>query len=65
MWCYKDKVFCPFWEECEIGDECDRALTEEVRQGALSISVPISRYKDHPDCFRDKEEETDEKQPMS
>lgn len=60
MWCYKDKVFCPFWEECKAGRACDRALTEEVRRGAVMVSIPISRYKDRPECFLDKQEETED-----
>lgn len=30
MMCYLDMTFCPFWSECKHGDDCYRALTEEV-----------------------------------
>ena len=57
MWSYRDRVFCPFWEECKVGEGCDRALTDEVRRGAERVSIPIARYKDRPECFQEKQEE--------
>jgi len=48
---YKDRTFCPFHEECLDGKNCNRALTIEIEQKANSLGLPISQFKDAPDCF--------------
>ena len=52
---YKDKTFCTFYDECEKGESCDRALTPEVVKDATkwwgSVDFPIFRFKDKPKCF--------------
>lgn len=59
MICYKDKTFCPFYKECLKGQECDRALTEGVKESAKAWwgteDAPISMFMDKPDCFEEKE----------
>lgn len=54
MMCYRDKTFCDFHTECQYGKECDRALTDEVKAGAVAWmgeNAPIARYTEKPSCF--------------
>ena len=64
MMCYKDRIFCPFYNECVNGSKCDRALTLEVHEKAIkwwgNEHAPISVYTDKPECFEIKNKE-DEK----
>ena len=59
MICYKDMTFCTFYDECEKGETCDRALTDGVKEGAEdwygSKGAPICRYLDKPKCFKEIE----------
>lgn len=34
MVCYKDMTFCPHHESCEDGEDCERALTDQVKKDA-------------------------------
>ena len=56
MICYKDKTFCPFWETCLHGTECDRALTEEVKKAAKDFGLPTALFATPPRCYKKKEE---------
>jgi len=56
---YHDKTFCPFWEKCQIGTECDRALTKEVAIEAKKAGLYICRFAEEPDCFETKGIEED------
>ena len=51
MVCYKDRTYCPFSILCRDGYKCDRALTEEVKQGAEKASLPVCQFNDFPKCF--------------
>ena len=51
MPCYKDITFCRFYKECAKGHDCRKALTEEVRQGAIDWGLPIYEYISEPHCF--------------
>ena len=59
MLCYKDRTFCPYWEECKDGKTCPRALTSEVYADAKKWwgffksedEVPICTWAEKPDCF--------------
>jgi len=51
MICYKDRTYCPFFTLCKTGYECDRALTQLIKQEAKRVNLPISIYKGYPDCF--------------
>ena len=55
MMCYKDKQFCQFWEKCEHGDTCPRAITEDVKKKAMEMNLPIDMNKVEPNCFIEKE----------
>lgn len=65
MICYRDMTFCPFHEECGIGDACMRALTDEVIadaqkwwswfNGSQTDGVPICQYAEKPNCFTKEE----------
>lgn len=52
MICYKDMTFCTFYEDCEYGDKCLRALTDEVKADAerWMKDAPICCFVDKPDC---------------
>jgi hypothetical protein len=52
--CYKDKYFCPFFESCKKGEECDRALTPDVAEDEEAYILGISAYPNKPECFEDK-----------
>ncbi len=54
MLCYKDRTFCQHWLKCADGEECGRALTQAVKDGADRANLYISQYLGHPDCFKDK-----------
>ena len=55
MICYRDRTFCPFFEYCEDGDTCERALKPDVYEAAHSINLPISSFVAPPiDCFKHK-----------
>ena len=52
---YKDMTFCPFYETCENGSTCHRALTQEVKDGAqkwwgVNNDAPIWIFSSEPDC---------------
>ena len=51
MMCYRDRWFCPFWEECKKGTDCVRALTDKVQQQANTAGLPIDQPVDQPKCF--------------
>lgn len=55
MMAYRDRWFCPFHEECEHGQTCDRALTDEVRAKAErwwgDDDPPIAMVLERPECF--------------
>ncbi len=59
MICYLDRTFCPFWMNCQDGDECHRALTKEVEDGAKEWwgrdHPPICIYGEKPKCFKEDE----------
>lgn len=51
MMCYKDRTYCNFFLLCKTGHDCDRALTNEVAEGAKKAGLYISQYAEFPDCF--------------
>ena len=55
MLCYRDMTFCTYYKECTIGENCHRALTEEVKQKAeaWSKNIGIAQFADKPDCFKE------------
>ena len=59
MICYKDKTFCPFYQNCKEGKTCDRALTPEVIDQAVKWwrgkGAPIAQYAEKPKCWKSSE----------
>lgn len=53
---YRDMTFCSFHEECDKGDNCFRALNEEVVDNAKNAGLLICQFMDKPECFTTKEE---------
>jgi len=53
MLCYKDRCFCPFYSHCQNGNVCHRALTQQVKDSAGYLKLPIDRYSFKPDCFKE------------
>lgn len=54
MYCYKDRTFCTYYKECEDGDKCGRALSDEDINIAYREKMPISTFAEKPDCFDKK-----------
>lgn len=58
MMCYKDRTFCPFYNECDKGKTCGRALTPKVWKeakiwwGNENDIPPINVYTNKPECFK-------------
>ena len=50
MLCYKDKTFCQFYILCQ--NQCDRALTIDIKKEAAEFGLPICQFADIPDCFK-------------
>ena len=57
MICYRDRVFCSFYEDCTHGDVCGRALTPEVKLAADiwwgKPGTPIDTFIEKPACFKE------------
>ncbi len=51
MLCYKDITFCKFHHACKQGDGCAVALTEQVKEDAKAVGLPICNYTSIPDCM--------------
>jgi hypothetical protein len=56
MLCYRDRIFCTFFEGCRDKNTCSRPLTEAVQKSARDWwggeGVPIATFSDRPSCFR-------------
>ena len=57
MMCYKDKTFCTYYETCQDGKDCFRALTVAVRSEAGSFNMAIAQFTDKPECYKELEDE--------
>jgi hypothetical protein len=55
MICYRDKVWCPYWQSCANGDACPRAWTKAVQADAVAWwgkpNPPVDYFQDKPECF--------------
>ena len=55
---YRDRWWCPFYENCKDGIGCNRALTREVKEAAErwwgSRGAPIDTPVKEPKCFKKK-----------
>ena len=56
MLVYKDRAFCPFYETCNKGKACFRALTEKVREEATLAGMLIDQFIKSPECFEEVKE---------
>ena len=59
MVCYKDRSYCVS-PDCK--NDCKRQLTEEIRQGARDMNMPLSvgYFCGLPDFMKMQEEEQDD-----
>jgi len=53
MICYKDKTFCPYWATCMNGFNCDRALTDKIKEDAIKQEMLISQFAEQPECYQE------------
>lgn len=51
MLCYRDRTFCPFWEDCADNDTCSRPATELVHARAKALGLPVALFGEKPNCF--------------
>lgn len=51
---YRDKTFCKLYRKCKFGKECGRALTPEIKKGAIMKNLPIEMFIETPKCFEPK-----------
>lgn len=58
MLCYQNKTFCSFYETCQSGHKCLRALTIGIVVGSEYTGLPISEYYEKPDCYVVKDKNT-------
>lgn len=58
MVCYKDKAFCSFYEKCISGQKCSKALTQEIKQGAINAKLPVAQFVQKPACFNERKKRT-------
>ena len=56
MLCYRDRTFCKFYTTCSMGEDCSRALTEQVAKDAAAFGLPISNFGSEPDCHNEEAE---------
>lgn len=56
MLCYRDMTFCSYYKECKVGENCFRALTDEILRAEL-FDLPICKFAEKPNCFKEKENE--------
>ena len=52
MECYRDMTFCQFYADCKSGKNCFRALTPLIVDNAKAWDLPICKFTDKPDCFK-------------
>ncbi len=48
---YKNRTFCPFWENCDRGDKCVNALKPGTRDAAQMAGQALSEYTEAPECY--------------
>jgi len=51
---FRDMTFCDSWDECVDGDNCPRAITEDVLIRAREVGLPLS-VTDKFDCFKSRD----------
>ena len=54
MICYKDMTFCHSWNSCKKGDDCPRAITDDVLVKAEEVGLPLCIAEEF-DCYEEKE----------
>lgn len=61
MRCYRDTTFCDGANRtCQNFGQCFRALTDEVRERAEKVKLPIMSFRSAHllDCYEPKKDET-------
>ena len=57
MICYQDCTFCPYHAECNKGEDCAIAYTDEVKLEAQawwgSDDAPVCLFAERPECFEE------------
>ena len=48
---YRGITFCPYYMDCEEGNDCPRALKPHIIGKAAEAGLDISAYLDRPECF--------------
>lgn len=56
MICYADMTFCKYWKECRDGEQCHRALTDDVNNAASTEGLGVCVFMEHPECYEAKHE---------
>lgn len=51
MMCYRDMTFCRYYNTCVEGDNCERAMTQEVIDDADRHNMLISEFAEKPECY--------------
>lgn len=53
--CYRDRTYCDF-DMCANFQKCDRSLTKAVEKNAERIGLPICKFMDKPECYKNEKE---------
>ncbi len=53
---YNNTIYCDFWKKCMRSEDCIKALTDEVIEGAYKVRLPICKYGKEPFCFESEYE---------
>ena len=54
---YKGMWFCTFYEDCEDGKNCYRALTKQIYEKAKEAHLPI-QTTGKPNCYKGEDHES-------
>jgi hypothetical protein len=53
---YRDTTFCPFYKDCRDQKDCNRPLTDEVKEQAKrwwgKEGAPVAEFSPKPHCHR-------------
>jgi hypothetical protein len=53
---YRDMTFCSYWDKCQRGNDCPRALTNNVAEEASKAEMNVCVFVTLPNCFYPKNE---------
>ena len=49
---YMQGKFCDYFRECQYGNECNRAFTDNIRATANALKIKVALFAEMPECFR-------------